>query len=401
MLICDENKCTGCGACVNLCPTDSIKMKENIYGEIHPEINEQKCVKCKKCVRLCPSNLNPVLSEPKKVYAGWRKEDKFMRDSASGGIGAVLAENWVRLNGIVFGTKYDSDFCPHIKAENSLEGIEGFKGSKYIQSNTRKSFREAKKYLEEGKKVLFIGTPCQLAGLYTVCDRENPNLITVEILCHGVAPEKYFHEELEYIERNAGISTYDNVTFRTNRWMMDFYFGLWNKNKIVYSEQAYENYYFRGFLTGLTLRESCYSCQYKNSKRIGDIMIGDFIGFGVHIPYEGESKRPSLIIATNEKGVNYIKSCEKDIVLVERTIEEAMIDGRSLREPFPRHEKQKIFRDEYRKNGYIEAIENTINDEIKLCKKNNRVMHIKRKIKFFLSDFFNIKIQNGKVYHEE
>lgn len=78
-----------------------------------------------------------------------------------------------------------------------------------------------------------------------------------------------------------------------------------------------------------------------------------------------------------------------------------MIDGRSLREPFPRHEKQKIFRDEYRKNGYIEAIENTINDEIKLCKKNNRVMHIKRKIKFFLSDFFNIKIQNGKVYHEE
>ena len=163
MLICDENKCTGCGACVNLCPTDSIKMKENIYGEIHPEINEQKCVECKKCVRLCPSNLNPVLSEPKKVYAGWRKEDKFMRDSASGGIGAVLAENWVRLNGIVFGTKYDSDFCPHIKAENSLEGIEGFKGSKYIQSNTRKSFREAKKYLEEGKKVLFIGTPCQLA----------------------------------------------------------------------------------------------------------------------------------------------------------------------------------------------------------------------------------------------
>ena len=117
----------------------------------------------------------------------------------------------------------------------------------------------------------------------------------------------------------------------------------------MYSEQAYENYYFRGFLTGLTLRESCYSCQYKNSKRIGDIMIGDFIGFGVHIPYEGESKRPSLIIATNEKGVNYIKSCEKDIVLVERTIEEAMIDGRSLREPFPRHEKQKIFRDEYRK----------------------------------------------------
>ena len=102
MLICDENKCTGCGACVNLCPTDSIKMKENIYGEIHPEINEQKCVECKKCVRLCPSNLNPVLSEPKKVYAGWRKEDKFMRDSASGGIGAVLAENWVRLNGIVF-----------------------------------------------------------------------------------------------------------------------------------------------------------------------------------------------------------------------------------------------------------------------------------------------------------
>lgn len=401
MIICDENKCTGCGACMNLCPTNSIEMKEDIYGEIHPVINEKKCIQCKKCIRLCPANSSLELYSPKKVYAGWRKVDALMRDSASGGIGAVLAENWIKSKGIVFGTKYDNKFCPHIKAEDSLKGIEGFKGSKYIQSSTMSSFKEAREYLNKGKKVLFIGTPCQLAGLYTLCDRNNPNLITVEILCHGVAPERYFHEELQYIEKNFNIGLYDNVTFRTNRWMMDFYFGLWNKNKIVYSEQAYENHYFRGFLTGLTLRESCYNCNYKSSKRIGDIMIGDFIGFGVHVPYVGESKRPSLIIVTSEKGLNYINSCVEDITLIERTIDEAMIDGRSLRESFPRHKKQKIFREEYKKNGYIKAIENTVSDEIHLCKKNNRVMHVKRRIKFFLSDFFNIKIQNGRIYHEE
>lgn len=401
MKICDDDKCTGCGACTNLCPKKCITMKEDLYGEIHPKIDENKCVQCRKCINSCPANLKIQFSKANKVYASWRQNVSLMKNSASGGVGAVLAENWIKKGGIVYGTKYDKNFSPRIVAEKTLSGIEGFKGSKYIQSNTDKVFFEIKQLLKNKKKILFFGTPCQIAGLYAICNKYDSNLVTVEILCHGVAPEKYFHEELDYIEKKYNIKHYDNVTFRTNRWMMDFYFGLWNKDKLLFSEQAYENHYFRGFLTGLTLRESCYNCKYKSEERIGDIMIGDFIGFGIHIPYEKEHERPSLIICTSEKGLKYVHECQKDLVLVERTLGEAKIEGRSLREPFPRHKKQKEFRNFYKQQGFINAINATVKDEIELCKKKNKKMHMKRKVKFFLSDFCHIKIQNGRIYHED
>lgn len=401
MQICYENKCTGCGACANLCPVGCIEMKENVYGELHPVIDERKCIECKKCQRFCPSNSVINFNKVIGVYAAWRKDKRKQLDSASGGIGAVLAENWIKEGGVVYGTKYVSHFSPKIVGADSLAGIQGFKGSKYIQSNTNMSFTETNKLLKEGRKVLFVGTPCQLAGLYTICNRDNPNLLTVEILCHGVSPEKYFQEELKYIESQYNIKEYDNVTFRTNRWMMDFYFGIWKNNKILFSQEAYENHYFRGFLTGLTLRESCYSCQYKKPERIGDIIIGDFIGFGVHVPYEGKKEKTSLILTTTEKGYTYLQKCENNLVMIERSLEEAMIDGRSLKEPFPRHRKQKEFRKEYLKKGFIKAVDSTVTDEIIQSKKNNRVLHIKRRIKFFLNNFFNIRIQNGKIYYEE
>lgn len=398
MKISSYDNCTGCGACANLCPRGCIQMKPDENGELHPSIDDKKCVGCKKCIVRCPANNELVFRSPMKVYASWRKNYADMRDSASGGVAAALSENWIKQGGIVFGTKYDDTFRTVIHGEETLEGIEAFKGSKYVQSYTGNSYNEVKELLKQGKKVLYFGTPCQLAGLYAVVDREAVNLLTVEILCHGVSSNEYLQEQLRYIEDKIHIKKYDNVTFRTNRWMMDFYFGLWNEGKVVFDQQAYENEYFRGFLTGLTLRESCYCCKYKTKERLGDILIGDFIGFGKHVPFNKPHPRPSLVLIMNDKGMSLIQESKKELELVERTIEEALIDGRSLREPFPRHEKQKVFREIYRNKGFMEAIHESIGDEILECKKANTKMHIKRRIKVSLYKVLGIRIQGGKIY---
>ncbi len=398
MQICCYDNCTGCGACANLCPRGCIEIKPDKYGELHPVVNEDKCVSCKICVANCPANKKLIFNEPIKVYASWRRNNAKMKDSASGGVGAALAEKWIKQGGIVFGTEFDDSFRAIVQREDNLKGIEAFKGSKYVQSYVGESYNEVKELLKQGKKVLFFGTPCQIAGLYTVVDRNTVDLTTVEILCHGVSSNEYLQEQLRYIEKKIHGEKYDNLTFRTNRWMMDFYFGLWDNDKIVFSQQAYENEYFRGFLTGLTLRESCYQCKYKNKERLGDILIGDFIGFGKHIPFNEPHSRPSLIFVMNSKGMNLIESAQQELVMVERTLEEALIDGRSLKEPFPRHKKQKVFRQIYEKKGFIDAIHESVGDEIRECKKANRKMHMKRNIKMLLYKTLGIRIQGGKIY---
>ena len=386
---------------MSICPQQCIAMKTDCYGELHPSVNEKKCIKCMKCIKSCPVNNTPKLVEARDVYASWRVEFSKMKDSASGGVGAVLAENWIKQGGSVYGTKFDKEFHAVVCKADTLEEINAFKGSKYVQSYIGNSYNEVKILLNQGKRVLFFGTPCQLAGLYAIVDRYHPNLVSVEILCHGVSPDAYLQAQLQYLNKKTKNRTYNNLTFRTNKWMADFYFVLWNENKMVFSQQAYENEYFRGFLTGLTLRESCYQCFYKNEKRLGDILIGDFIGFAKHVPFTGEYSKPSLILVMSEKGRELLSVCRNDLVLVERTIEEALIEGRSLFESFPRHKKQRQFRELYKNTDFINAIHKTIGNELVECKKGNRAMHIKRGIKFMIDAVFGVNIQNVKIYQEK
>lgn len=398
MKICDYEACTGCGACANKCPKTCIEIKEDKYGELHPFVNEDLCIHCNTCVRVCPANKIPHLIEYKNVYAAWRKNFSDMTDSASGGVAASLSEMWIKKGGIVYGTEFDANFNAIMKRETDLIGVEKFKGSKYVQSYSKNSFKEVQKDLKENKKVLYFGTPCQIDGLYSVVDRNNENLFTVEILCHGVSSNSYLKEELQYIKENKKID-FDSLTFRTNRWMMDFCFGLWKGEKCVLRQEAYMNEYFRGFLTGLTLRESCYQCHYKHKERLGDIVIGDFIGFGKYFPYEGGQRKASLIITYTNKGEKLLTQ-SNDLKLIRRTMEEAIIDGTSLKQPFARHKKQKDFRQEYLQNGFIAAIHKTVGDEIESYKSRPITLdRIKMNSKLLLFKLFKIKINKKGIYH--
>lgn len=400
-MICVYEECTGCGACINVCPKKCIRLEPNEYGEEHPIIVEQECVQCGACKRVCPNNNILNRKKPIKVYAAWTANVEERKNSASGGIGAVLADWCICNGGIAYGVAYDNDFTPVFCGIADRNEIEKFKGSKYVQASTGKIFSDVKKKLNDrNTPIVFFGTPCQIAGLYSVVGSKHENLFTVELLCHGVSPVAYFHEELNYIRQSKRVKSFDNVTFRTNQYLLDFNFVLWKNGRTVFVQDSHTNEYFESFLTGLSLRESCYDCKYKNLDRVADVTIGDFIGLGKHVPFEGESERKSLILVNTDKGIKLINECAGKLVLRERTLEEALIEGTSLKQSFPRHQQQKKFRDLYKNKGFIYAVNATIGSDIENNAKNRKKIIFKKRLKRFLQSRFHIIIENGKIHYE-
>ena len=387
MKICEENKCTGCFACLSVCPKHCISMQENEYGELHPKVDEKLCVNCKACFRTCPNNKDLPFRYPSKCYASWITDNKKRCICASGGIGTIMAEYVIKVkHGIVFGTAYDKDLIPQVVYTETLEGIEKFKGSKYVQSIVGvKTLRKVREFLLSDRFVLFIGTPCQIAGLKSFLHDEFDNLITVDLICHGVSPTRYFVDEINYLCKKKRIpkESITDIRFRgndDNNYVMTFWdkfkradsnnfaLTIWRKlggGKIVhiYKGEFLKEYYLTGFLLGITLRENCYKCNYARPQRVSDITIGDFIGLGSEIPFDYSTKNVSSVMINTEKGKLFyeaLSSEQQELVNIERPYEERLIYKPSLVEPFKRHPLTDAFRMTYLKRGYVIASRSTL-----------------------------------------
>ena len=364
--ICPEDKCTGCFACVNACPKQCISMQEDNLGALHPVIDQTKCIDCGMCVKTCPVNREIDFKSPLKCYAAWRTDGKARLDSASGGIGALFSEFVVGKGGAVFGTAYDSDMIPRGVCVETREGLEVLKGSKYVQSIVGDIYRDIRNKLNRGRQVIYISTPCQIAGLYGFLKKDYDNLLTVDLICHGVAPTSYFLSELDYIKNKKGIKRITNVTFRSNRKKSNYVLRIFNGKDCVYQKTAYQEYYFSGFLKGITLRENCYACRYARPERISDITIGDFIGIGKDVQFNGPVNVSAVIVNT-EKGNRFVEdiyeSNNNQVVFEERQYSDAVKYGPSLRAPFPRHKLSTKFIAEYPKHGFAIAIRKTLRAE--------------------------------------
>lgn len=362
--ICPPDKCTACFACANICPQKCIAFSEDSLGALHPVIDQNKCIDCKLCEKTCPVNNEVPFHEPLICYAAWRTDTRKRFFSASGGIGAIFAEYVVSKEGVVFGTQYDSTFTPITSGASSKDGIEKFKGSKYVQSIVGTAFSDIKQLLTKGSLVLYIATPCQIAGLLNYLKKPYDNLITVDLICHGVVPTSYFKEEIAYLVNKNHIDHISNISFRGNgnkfQKSLNYYLTIFDGSKIVYHRRAQWQYYFLGFLKGITFRENCFSCKYASPKRISDITIGDFIGLGKSIPFNGPKINTSAVIVNTEKGKDFISKVmeygENDLNFISREYSEAVRYGPSLNAPFPRHPLTSKFRSLYYKYGYTVSI---------------------------------------------
>lgn len=295
--------CTGCSACKAACPRDAIAMVADSEGFLRPTIDAGKCVACHACERACPI-LRPGVPDPAPICFAARTRSEALRlASSSGGVFTELARPVLKAGGVVFGCVWEKPalVAIHAKAETEAELAE-MRGSKYVQSDLRETFREAKAALLRGRPVLFSGTPCQIAGLNRFLGKAWDNLLTVEVICHGAPSPAVFAQYLKELTREHGTSpvsiAFRNKYYSWRRCSLVSAFADTSENR----EDLYTNRYIRAFLANFCLRPSCHQCAAREGKSGADVTIADFWGIEKVCPALDDDRGTSAVLLHTARG---------------------------------------------------------------------------------------------------
>ena len=306
--------CCSCASCANICPTDAIVMTENELGFLEPAIDNDLCIECGLCVKHCPL-LTKLVRSNKKNPSCWAvtATDDIRFCSSSGGAFSVFAKNILAKGGVVCGAAWDGALSVSHCCVTNPEELHKLQKSKYVQSDPQMTYRQIKEYLEEGRKVLFSGCPCQVAGLQAFLAHPFENLITVDIFCHGIPSRKMLKDSLEAMFQEKTPKTVD---FRDKNYgweclAMTVKFADGSKQRLSYDESRYE----QGFHPGMTLNESCYDCEFCDFARMGDISIGDFWRVDEFDPALVDGKGISVALINSEKGQRLFEETKDDFVI--------------------------------------------------------------------------------------
>ncbi|WP_456081318.1 Coenzyme F420 hydrogenase/dehydrogenase, beta subunit C-terminal domain [Mediterraneibacter sp.] len=354
--ICKKDDCTGCWACFNSCPQSSIEMKMDEYGFYFPIIDETRCINCNLCKKICPSITLQPLRYPKKALAAISKNAYDYRTATSGGIATSLTKKILSENGVVYGAVMGENLEVYHERITLLDETEKLKGSKYVQSLIKDCFLSVKKDLFNGKRVLFIGTPCQCAGLRSFLRRDYKFLYVCDIICHGVPSIKMLNDHVRDV---VGEREVNKITFRDKE---GYCLSIFNCGKCEYKRKGFLDLFCLGFLKGLFFRESCYACKYATGKRIGDLTLGDFWGFDYkkeRFPVEIRHGL-SLILVNTEQGEALLSECADDLILMQRDIGEAIDGNHQLNAPSSKHKNHDKFMKLYSKYGFKKAADKTL-----------------------------------------
>ena len=290
-----KSNCMGCSACHSICPVSAIEMIEDEEGFKYPIIDYEKCISCGACVRICPEkNLDYITKNIPECYAVYHKVDDIRLKASSGGIFWGIAK-WILDNkGAVFGVGWN-DEC-HVKyfAIENIEKLDLLHGAKYVQASVDNYMINVKHLLEDGRWVLFSGTPCQVAGLKSYLKKDYEKLICVDFVCHGVPSYHLLEKYTEYLFPNDKV---DTVNFRSKKtgWH-NYSFEAISCNKKRITDTVNKNLYMRAYLSDIALRPSCYNCNYKGVGRMSDFTIGDFWGIENIDPVMDDNKGVSLML---------------------------------------------------------------------------------------------------------
>ena len=367
--ICKSDDCTGCFACMNKCPKQAIDCVTDLQGRTLPQIDPSKCVKCGLCKSVCPVNTPVTLNQPLDCYAAQRPDEIARKNSSSGGIGAVLSEEFIKSNGAVYGAVVGENMQVVHACAQTLEDIEKFKGSKYVQSYIGNIYCDVLSHLTNNKKVLFTGTPCQIAGLRNFLNKDYDNLYCVDLICHGTPPMQYLNEHIKSV---AGENA-DFVSFRGGD--RDFMIKIKSGGKEIYSKFKDEDAYYTAFFGLLTHRENCYSCRYAQTQRCGDITIGDFWGIDRQTLKTDQKGRISVVLVNTEKGKDLFDAIKDNLVFEERDLKEAADGNDQLRYPSVRHKNRTDFINKYELTGDFEksVLSCGVEDQIKAYKRSRSI----------------------------
>ena len=316
-----EKDCCACWACMNICPKNAIEMKSNQYGFLYPVIDHEQCINCGACKKVCAYQVSEVRNRPIQAYAAVNKSIEQLMKSASGGVFSALASKILEREGVVFGATLeflDGHAMPHHIVVENVEQLPALQGSKYVQSAIGNTYKQAKEFLKNGKNVLFSGTPCQIDGLYGYLGKDYDNLITVDVICHGVPNAQFFDDYLQNEKAKKNAQEVCGYTFRDKKkgWGMNSRLDLQYHDQMVKSVHipARLASYNTFFLDGDIYRENCYFCKYAGELRPSDLTIGDYWGIEIEHPELLKKKEfqerygISCILANTTKGVRVCES---------------------------------------------------------------------------------------------
>lgn len=307
----NKEECCGCRACYNICPTKAITMAPDEKGFLYPSIDKDKCIDCGLCVKVCdfrkfkPTKLTPC------CYAVKHTDEKEISTSRSGAFFVALAQYVLDKSGVVFGCVIEDSRYVFIKFATDKEGVDAFKGSKYVQSDTRDTFKECADFLSQGKAVLFSGLGCQIHGLLSYLELrkvDTGNLIACDLVCHGAPSPKIWEQ---YIDYRDGMSDYKvvDVNFRNKElfgWRAHRESFLLSNATTTTTTTDWTN----AFYAHVMFRESCYNCKYTTPNRKSDFTIADYWGIEKNVPEFDDNKGVSLVLVRTQKAKDIFASLD-------------------------------------------------------------------------------------------
>ena len=330
--------CCGCRACEQSCHKHAIAFKEDEEGFLQPLVEHDKCVNCGKCLKACPIHSVNVYHEGQKGYAAKTQSEVDLKESSSGGLFFELAKFVFDQKGVVCGCGIDELLMPRHVIATSLEEAKQLRGSKYVQSSIGNIYTQVKEYLDKGVIVLFTGVPCQVAGLRNFLIKGYDNLFCVDIICHGVPSRKIYGAYLRWLSEKYGeLSCVEFRSKKRHQWSLTLNVTTNHNGHIQeHLKIASLDPYYYNFLEGNTYRESCYGCPYSQSKRPGDITIGDFWGIENTHPELFDIRGVSCALVNSEKGRNLWAGIEHGLDSTEVALGDIINYNGNLRQPTKR-----------------------------------------------------------------
>lgn len=340
--IIEKDDCCGCGACAWACPRHCIKMVADAEGFLYPDINQDDCIDCHICQKTCPGRHADEIrhgGNGQEIIAATNQDPALLNKSSSGGVFLELCTYVIAQGRMVAGAIYDDEMTIRHVLRERMEDCLAFAGSKYAQSSLGDIFSEIKETLKTGRLVLFSGTPCQIAGLRRYLKKSHPNLLTCDLVCHGVASPLAFEGYVKWLEgyqkkRIASICMKD----KTHGWLNpQIRVEFSNGKELNGSDET--QVWQRAYNSALYMRPSCYRCPYTSFQRTGDISLGDFWAVQNIKPDIFNPNGVSLVLLNTEMGrevFSHIKGnfkteplSEKEAIQSSLSVPVKMPEGRS------------------------------------------------------------------------
>lgn len=361
IFVTNKTKCCGCTACAKVCPKRCIIMRQDKEGFRYPYVDTERCINCGLCDKSCPILNKREIKGKLNAVAVQNREKDTLYHSAAGGAFSAIATITIKNGGVVYGAAYDEKMVVRHKSACTIDELNKFRSSKYVQSDLGNVYIDVEKKLQQGKEVCFSGTPCQIVGLKNYLKREYSSLVTVDLVCKGVGSPEVLKQYVELQEKRYKSAVigmnFKRKTYGYHSSTMAVNFD----NGKLYSCGGITDPMMRSFRANICLRPSCSECSFKGRYRVSDLTIFDCWHYSELTGKKDDDKGHTAVLIHSEKGKQRIQQCGGLLTVDEINPDEVIkLDGIMVENCVTNHKKRDVYMSILEKEGLEKAIEKCI-----------------------------------------